>query len=396
VPSAFRPTDSLFPDRLFAPDKYYLITGGLGGLGEKLIEWMESLGARKFLITSRSSTTPTRPDRIVLQTDLLDPLALKALLEPYAIDGVFHLAGMICDKLAKDLTPGDLPQVLNVKTKGLANLGRIFEARTHTYFVAFSSIVALIGNPGQSVYSAANSYMDAYCQKRQARGLPGLSVNLGAIGGCGMIGYPLAKTMLTNGINFTVYHDFFEQLKHCLVDPSLKQVCITDQNWNNLSHFQTRIFRPFLTDGAVKCASISVMESTDQLRVFLLGLLDLKEINMDKNLISYGVDSIMSMEIANWCTGHLGINIKQIDLLQGMSMTDILNRREHQNENGLIDQPVVLKNGRLFSFTPLHGQPPLQVVPVKGQQNTGGLLLGAIGLAMAYYWPMNFFPSTTT
>ncbi|CAG2118090.1 unnamed protein product, partial [Medioppia subpectinata] len=39
----------------FNANKVYIITGGLGGFGLELIPWMQSLGARKFVVTSRSS-----------------------------------------------------------------------------------------------------------------------------------------------------------------------------------------------------------------------------------------------------------------------------------------------------------------------------------------------------
>ena len=360
LPAGFDPGECLFPERLFSAEKYYLITGGLGGLGEKLMEWMEGYGARKFLITSRTggeSRSP-RSTRTVLKTNLLDQAELARLIEPYDIDGVFHLAGLISDKWAKDLTAADLPEILAVKMQGIENLGAIFKAGP-AFFVAFSSIVALIGNPGQSLYAAANSYMDAYCQRRQAQGLPALSVNLGAIGGCGMIGrdYTLAKTMMANGINFTVYHDFFESLKHVLCDRAVAQVCITDQDWNQLGT-GNRMFRAFTENTSASEAGsngTSIEGLTAKLDTFLRELLDVDPIQPDKNLISYGVDSIMSMEIANWCRDRLQIPVKQIDILQGITVNQIIGKL---GGNPSVTREQTVKNvvtDGVFSFTATHG-----------------------------------------
>ena len=38
----------------FDEKKVYIITGGLGGFGIELLHWMLQLGARKFVLTSRS------------------------------------------------------------------------------------------------------------------------------------------------------------------------------------------------------------------------------------------------------------------------------------------------------------------------------------------------------
>ena len=38
----------------FNPNKVYIITGGLGGFGLELVHWMAYMGAKKFVLTSRS------------------------------------------------------------------------------------------------------------------------------------------------------------------------------------------------------------------------------------------------------------------------------------------------------------------------------------------------------
>ncbi|MEZ5583221.1 MAG: KR domain-containing protein [Candidatus Competibacteraceae bacterium] len=58
---------------------------------------------------------------------------------------------------------------------------------THTldqpldHFVLFSSVSALVGNPGQANYVAANSFLDTFAQYRHALGIPALTVNWGRL-----------------------------------------------------------------------------------------------------------------------------------------------------------------------------------------------------------------------
>lgn len=345
----FKPTNCLLPDRIFDETKYYLVTGGMGGLGKKLIEWMKENGAKKFIVTTRSDNTVQDENIITIKTTLLDLDDLKNKLDQYEIDGVFHLAGSINDKFAKDIIQDDINDSFDVKVKGIQNLGTLFESKNHSYFIAFSSIVSLIGNPGQSIYSAANSYMDEYCKIRNNSGLPGLSINLGAIGGCGMIheDFTLAETMMSNGIDFTVYYSFFEKLKYCILDKELSNVCITDQKWDNLCYLNNNsIFENYLSNENLQNET-NIDDVRDKLIKFIGNILDTDNIDNYKNLISYGVDSIMSMEISNFCRDKLNLNIRQIDILQGISIDGILKKniiKSNVNNN-------TIKHSDKFIFT---------------------------------------------
>lgn len=349
--------DGLFPNNIFNNKKYYLITGGLGGLGIKLIKWMKIYGAKKFLITTRSinnnlDTINNLKKNIgndtsidFIESDLLDKNILEIKLSDYDIDGVFHLAGNTNDKMAKNIIEEDLRKVLDVKIEGIKNLGYIFKNREHRFFVAFSSIVSLIGNPGQSLYSAANSFMDRYCEKRTKDSLPGLSINLGAIGGCGMIGrdFNLTKTMVNNGIDLLVYHDLFEKMKYCLLDTSISQICITNQDWNKIDYLNNQIFKNMLNEKQ----KIQIVKNYDnEIIEFVKKLLDVKEIDNNKNLLEYGIDSIMSMEIANYCN-NFNYNIKQIDILQGISINSILNNNSNST---IINTNINDSNSNKFYF----------------------------------------------
>ena len=345
INDTFEPTDCILSDKIFNHEKYYLITGGMGGLGSKLIDWMKLNGANKFIVTTRSNFKLSDNDIITIQTDLLDCYDLNLQLQNFDIDGVFHLAGTINDKLANDVTEDDISEVMDVKIKGIQNLGTIFNKRKHSFFVAFSSIVSLIGNPGQSLYAGANSFMDEYCRIRKLKGLPALSVNLGAIGGCGMIhdNYKLTETMMSNGINFTVYYCLFDKLKLCLLDKNISNICITNQEWNNLKNLNyTQIFDNYIDDKIL--TDENEVNSEELLVSFICKLLEIDNIDPTQNLISYGVDSIMSMVISNFCRDTLNLPIRQIDILQGNSINEILSK------NKIIKKEIKSESNYKFIF----------------------------------------------
>ena len=73
------------------------------------------------------------------------------------------------------------------------------------FFVMFSSIASIVGNMGQSSYSACNAFQDSLAQyRRQVLGLPGLAINWGPISGAGVMEREIgvAKLLTLAGMGF--------------------------------------------------------------------------------------------------------------------------------------------------------------------------------------------------
>ena len=73
------------------------------------------------------------------------------------------------------------------------------------FFVMFSSMASIIGNMGQSSYSACNVFQDSLAQyRRLVLGLPGLAINWGPISGAGVMVREtgVAKLLTIGGLGF--------------------------------------------------------------------------------------------------------------------------------------------------------------------------------------------------
>ena len=180
------------------PAASYLITGGLGALGREVARWLVERGARRLVLTGRSE--PGEPARAELRAleaagaavdlrrcDVSDPGACARLIEGLeSLRGVVHAAGVLDDGVLAEQTWDRFERVLAPKVLGAWNLHLATRGLPLDFFCLFASSAALLGNPGQGGYAAANAFLDALAHQRRAAGLPALCVDWGPWAGAGM------------------------------------------------------------------------------------------------------------------------------------------------------------------------------------------------------------------
>src|SRR6202034_910811 len=100
---------------IFHADASYLVTGGFGGMGRKVLDWMADQGARHIAVIGRS-IDPANPDEAVaalgarggqvlsMRADVADDAALGRVFEEIAarvpkLAGVIHIAGIFGDRV---------------------------------------------------------------------------------------------------------------------------------------------------------------------------------------------------------------------------------------------------------------------------------------------------------
>lgn len=186
-------------------DASYLISGGLGGLGGAVAEWLVDHGARSLVLLGRSLPTSSialldslqgRGVQVqVLQADISDPQAwqdiapqLQNCLPP--VRGIVHAAGIIDDGVIAQLDWPRLHKVLAPKVGGAWHLHRLSENLDLDFFVLFSSISSLIGSAGQCNYVMANAFLDGLADYRRRQGLPASCINWGPWSEVGMATQP--------------------------------------------------------------------------------------------------------------------------------------------------------------------------------------------------------------
>ena len=197
----------------FDPNKVYIITGGLGGFGLELIHWMISMGARKFLLTSRNGIKNDYQKFAVnrlrmfgqqmkffdvsVEVTINDCLTVESAQQVLSeaqnigrIGGIFHLGLVLNDCLLENMTYEQFCESIDCKHKVFDNLDKLSRKLEYAldYFVVFSSVTCGKGNAGQTNYAFGNSLCERICEQRRKDGLHGLAIQYGPVGDVGVFG----------------------------------------------------------------------------------------------------------------------------------------------------------------------------------------------------------------
>ena len=195
----------------FNPNKVYIIIGGLGGFGLELIHWMISMGARKFVLTSRNGIKNDYQKFVInrllkfgeelkffnvsIEVSKNNCLTVESAQQVLSeaqnmgrIGGVFHLGIVLNDCLIEKMSYEQFCESIDCKHKVFDNLDKLSRKLDYNldYFVMFSSVTSGKGNTGQTNYAFGNSLCERICEQRRRDGLHGLAIQYGPVGDVGV------------------------------------------------------------------------------------------------------------------------------------------------------------------------------------------------------------------
>lgn len=235
------------------------------------------------------------------------------------------------------------------------------------FFIALSSISNTIGNAGQANYCAGNAYQEALCHYRTTLGLKGTSINVGLMSDTEEYGTNEDwQDFLQNNPHFrplqVMEADFLVVLKACMkgttsdaisIKPNIITGMRNDIIRNRDGQSQTAIWacdRKFDLRVMPSCERPATTMDRTQDRLSTAALLgsatslrnasaicegavrrhiasamtaDPEDIDPDKPLHAYGVDSLKAVEVRNWIFKDAKSEISVFDILSQMSISKL-------------------------------------------------------------------------
>ncbi|KAJ5929597.1 polyketide synthase [Penicillium verhagenii] len=355
----------------------YLLVGGTGGLGANLATFLANKGARHLAVVSRSGSSAASAKSAAQQlatmgvqvrfyaADVSDEAAMRQVLERCAADmppirGVVQCAAVLEDSIYQNMTHEQWRAATRPKIHGSIILHQLLLSHELQFFVMLSSIAGVVGNRSQANYAAGNTVQDALAHYRRGLGLPAVSVDLGLMLGIGLIAERGGATNLKKWEAVGIREMEFHALLTAAMTGYWSGSPVPTQLISGLPTGgileAERLDRPFYFDnprfaylrkkdldqskigkdgdqssnGVTLVSQLASVQSlregadliVEALKHRLARELQTAVENIDANqpLHSYGVDSLLAVEIRTWILVNLQAELSLFDVLGGGSI----------------------------------------------------------------------------
>jgi acyl transferase domain-containing protein/aryl carrier-like protein len=354
------------PPIRFKADATYLMTGGLGGFGLAVAQWMVEQGARHLVLMGRrgihspevakqvEELRQAGAEVVVARGDVSRAEDVASVLTDIArtmppLKGVLHAAMVLEDCLLLKLNEERWMPIMEPKMNGVWNLHQQTLNLNLDIFLMFSSMTSMFGLPGQANYASSNTFLDALAGYRRSLGLPALTISWGYVA---QVGYVARNEKTAERLEGQGVKGILPRQALALLGGLLQQravhVGVANIDWSSMV-----LLGP--SAGAAPRFSSMKKEATagkegtkqdgSSIRKAVLGAPPEKRLEMmvnflrekvarvlganvskvvvDKPLTELGLDSLMGVELRNWIEGELRVNLPIVELMQGPTITRV-------------------------------------------------------------------------
>ncbi len=307
----------------FDSNTCYLITGGMGALGQSTARWLVQHGAKHIILVGRQL-------RDTSELDVLDANIIKKSLDISNIEevknlfveinnlniilkGIIHSAGVSNDKLLENIAEGDIDSIWHSKVTGMINIDTAVKQSEIKldFFICYSSIAAILGSPAQSLYAGANAFVDAFTEMRHKEGKPYYSINWGPWSGNTMAD-DWAERFQRGGLTPLHSEVNLAQINTLLMS-KISKIIVMNIDMNQFQQYfgKHNLFALFHTKEIIASGYlVEVLKNTPEKRhlkiikdfvkkevIHILAMEANADIEMNVGFIEMGMDSLMLLEL---------------------------------------------------------------------------------------------------
>lgn len=216
----------------------YVIAGGFGGIARRTARWMVDRGARHLLLLSRSGPKSDAAKELIqdlrrqgvqVQHPLCDVASEQSVAAALAecamppVRGCIQGAMVLRDAMFDKMTHAEWTAALQPKVDGSRALDRCLPSGLD-FFIMLSSVVGIHGSAGQSNYAAGGTFQDALARHRVARGERAVVLDLGWMVDDGIIAESdfLTRTFEAAGLMMPLSSDEYLALLEYYCSPDVR------------------------------------------------------------------------------------------------------------------------------------------------------------------------------
>jgi phthiocerol/phenolphthiocerol synthesis type-I polyketide synthase D len=336
-------------------DGSYIVTGGLGGIGMVVAEWLVDRGAARVVLNGRSA--PGKEQREILtrleeraeiavvtgdiaSAGVAEQVVAAAEATGLTLRGIVHGAAVLDDSLLGAMSKESLDRVWAPKAEGALRLHHASAAAEPDWWIVFSSMASLLGSPGQAAYACASAWVDALVSWRVAKGLPAAAINWGPWSEVGLAhaltgsvldpisppeGIEALEALLASGRG----HTGVARLRADRVIAAYPEI-------RGSGYFAQLVEEFDFADDGGDWAGPEVLRDCDpaqtckiaserlRMRVAaIMGYADQSAVDPAVPLVELGMDSLMAVRIRNTAHADFGVEPPVALLLEGASLNDV-------------------------------------------------------------------------
>ncbi|KAL7953011.1 putative polyketide synthase [Trichoderma compactum] len=337
----------------------YLVVGSVGNLDAAIAKYLAKLGAHRLIACQGSGTEAICDEVKRLGTEvafipgntsarpLVDQLRDASVGAP--VRGIILGDSEMFDTDITAVTHSQWSTTVEPTTKDIISLQEAFGSNLD-FFILLNRTSSVVGGPEQSTTDAIGAFRDSFAQSQARLGFPVKAITVGTLhkdnpanGDEDMLPpsdvRPQTMEEVLAVINYAMQNPVAKGqiicgASHFAPDPSSPATQRPDARFSHIwSRTAPRASKGGEDDAFDVQAALRNSSSGDAaieavftgLKQKLARLLAVAttEIQPDRAVSTYGVDSLVAVELRNWITGHLGGHVQMLELMSSLSIMQL-------------------------------------------------------------------------